>query len=263
MPMMARCAILFGFATLLVLACGGDAGEARGGLTCDGALARSCGNDRCDPLLGCVECLGDVDCGSGEPFCERGRCSACRTNADCGAAAPACWPGDRRCRAACTSDASCSGEDSTKICDVATGQCLQCSGDADCGGDRPLCDLFRKRCVECAGDLDCPASKPRCAIVRGRCSECQSNADCGAAKPFCDPDDFECKETGCTSDLECGGATPKCNTSRGRCVACLLDTECPATAPVCDDGRCHECKRDEHCTEAPNTRCRSNRCTPP
>jgi hypothetical protein len=53
---------------------------------CPASTAAVCAR-KCDPTLGCVECLGDSDCTGADKFCILGSCVACRTNTDCGAPA--------------------------------------------------------------------------------------------------------------------------------------------------------------------------------
>src|SRR4051812_5397465 len=116
-----------GVVAFVVVACGSD-GDDNSGLVGSGGGsfscgAGACGGGKCDGALGCVQCLGDGDCGAGNPFCITGRCEACRSNTDCGAAAPACWPGDHDCHAKCTDNSQCPDRD-TKLCDAALGACV-------------------------------------------------------------------------------------------------------------------------------------------
>lgn len=232
--------IAFAFAAVVVVACGSEGEDT--GLIGGGNFAcaqGACGGGKCDTTLGCVQCLGDVDCGAGNPFCLSGRCEQCRNNADCGAAAPACWPGDHECHEKCTDDSQC-GDNGTKLCDTATGACVECNQNSDCGSGEPICDLVTRRCARCAVNADCPASAARC--VRGRCAECTSDVDCPAAEPSCDLEELECR------------AAPVCTSTSG----------CTAPTPICDDGRrCVQCTRDEHCrTDGGDFECRDRECVP-
>lgn len=99
----------------------------------------------------CVECLGPSDCGDPQAsFCDAGSCSPCQTNEDCAHLAD------------------------TTVCDVGTGECVECTGTdyASCGSnedDEPLvCNSLTRTCSEdqvehgsntcepCVSDANCP-----------------------------------------------------------------------------------------------------------
>lgn len=231
--------IALAVAAVVVVACGSD-GEDTGLIGGGGnfqCAQGACGGGKCDANLGCVQCLGDTDCGAGDPFCIAGRCEKCRTNADCGAGAPACWPGDHECHAKCTSDSQC-GDRGTKFCDTATGACVECKTGTDCGSGEPICDVATGRCARCAVNADCPAAAARC--VRGRCAECTSDFDCPAAEPSCDLEELQCRAAAvCTSTSGCAAPTPICDDGK-RCVQCTKDEHCPADGgqPNCKDRVC-------------------------
>ena len=48
----------------------------------------------CDGALGCVECLGDSDCGA--LVCIRGKCEDCRSGDEC-PVGQSCFPRDHKC----------------------------------------------------------------------------------------------------------------------------------------------------------------------
>src|SRR5262249_51076127 len=133
---------------------------------CDTASATACSGQgrKCNPALGCVECIADTDCATGgrDPFCVRGRCEACRTNADCGVAAPICYPGDHRCHVSCAIDGGARCGLATPHCDTATGACVGCLAPTDCPPPAPLCESTTKACVVCEKNSDCPATRPKC-----------------------------------------------------------------------------------------------------
>lgn len=113
------------FACLLALACGNDEPKTRNaggdaGPTGDSPLAGQCTGDAectaagkvCDPFKGCVECLIDAHCSTGQRCVDRA-CeteTACETSADCdtGSAYAACAPTTHRCEA-CVDDGDCEG----------------------------------------------------------------------------------------------------------------------------------------------------------
>jgi len=265
-------------------ACGDDGGALEdgddgsgplGGCVLDGAECRTA----CDEGLGCVECLGDSDCGASAPACSHGRCRECGANTDC-AEGEACFPKDGTCEPACQDDGDCDGDE--EICDVdGGGACVGCLSADDCGDSgRPVCDPVRARCVECGDDLDCGASNPVCDEHEGECRECnidadcpsgsackddhkchdfcESDLDCGGDKAICRTGDGNCVE--CLADLDCGAATPFCN-EQEKCVECIGDADCPLEAPAChDDKVCVECTTDAHCDDDAQPICKDREC---
>ncbi|HVZ72273.1 MAG TPA: hypothetical protein VHJ20_07850 [Polyangia bacterium] len=155
-------------------------------------------------------------------------------------------------RSLCASDGDCLL--STLHCDVATGACVACVGDADCttpGLSR--CDTIRGRCVPCSVGADCgsgmvcrsercyascgagvtcPASAPTCDD--GFCGQCDDGRGCSAASatPYCSG--HSC--VACLTDANCGGATPRCDPVALTCVPCATNADCPASTPLCDLG---------------------------
>src|SRR5689334_2410099 len=85
----------------VVAACGGSSGSTvnssggtGGSALCGTNGADNCGNRKCDPSFGCVECVANGDCPASAPVCVHGGCSQCGSNADCPASTPACWTSD-------------------------------------------------------------------------------------------------------------------------------------------------------------------------
>lgn len=111
----------------------------------------------CDPDQHfCVECLDNTDCTDPQSsFCDAGSCSPCQTNTDCGHLA------------------------ATTVCDVPTGECVECTGAdyASCGvneDDEPLvCNSVTRTCTTevehgsgtckpCVADAQCPLGQLLC-----------------------------------------------------------------------------------------------------
>ena len=183
------------------------------------------GQNQCGPFMicdvdeGCVECATDEQCPRSAPICVSGSCVSCRSAPSDGGAdappcpndSPACWPRDHQCHARCTSAAECPSE--AHICDLASGQCWGCRGDADCPSG--VCSARTKQCAACRDDHDCPSTLPRCRLLRGTCEQCTSNNDCGLAAPICDPATFRCR-VGCVSDAQC--PNQRCDIAGAVCV---------------------------------------------
>lgn len=166
---------------------------------------------------------------------------------------PVAFPGDAGAqqRPECGAGNPCA---TPLICD-ASGECVECSVDANCGGATPACEPTTKRCVPCRGAVGCTGSyvcSPSAAIcvlpcmdgngcpgfIEGCsanvCSACNDDEDC-AAGMFCDKPHGRC--VGCLSDANCSGTTPKCHQSTGLCGACVRNTDCPGGG-VCFQGAC-------------------------
>ena len=261
-------------AVAAVIACSGASGN---GLGPGSALCGVSGNDqcrgnqKCDALLGCVECEQRTDCAEPRPICvsSLGQCAECGANSDCAAASPSCWPADHKCHVGCTTaNAPNVCPRTAPNCDP-TGACIGCNGDNPCTGDSKVCNPTTQQCVACAVDSDCPPGAPQCFATTGRCVACLDNGHCGAARPICNPRTFTCIP-GCTDSTQCSGATPVCNTNEstcvecvanpdcamqpgklcgtdGVCVACLANADCPSSTPVCNAGACVQCLRSTDC----------------
>ncbi len=236
-------------------------GPGVGSALCGPNGTNNCGQQICDPTLGCVECETSTNCPAGNPYCIQGSCAVCSTNADCGTGArPACYPNDHTCHPACTNNASCPHDQ--PICVTTgpeTGDCVGCNTAQDCGQGAPICNATTQQCVQCQSDADCHPPSPRCDVLQGQCVQCLANSDCGTAAPICRPNDFTC-HGGCTSNADCQGAAPLCNTTISQCVECQVNTDCPASAPFCvDQGVCAQCQTNKDCPAATPT-CRGGTC---
>jgi Cys-rich repeat protein len=104
----------------------------------------------------------------------------------------------------CSSDMDCAS--AGMHCDTASGQCVQCVTDGDCGRGL-VCESLQ--CVaSCANGAACPSATPVCRQPAQVCVPCSENSDCTLAA------------TG-----------PICLTTTGQCVECLMDSDC-------EDGFC-------------------------
>jgi len=223
--------LVFSAAGFVGAACGDDAGEGGGG---DGAgpaiLSCSLGKQECsvlcDPDLGCVECVGDGDCGAAAPACIHGHCVQCNDNTDC-QMGQSCFPRNGSCQTSCTDNGDC--EDNEPICDTMTGQCVGCMANTDCDGGSPFCDLQTKQCSECLSDGDCGTAQPNCDLSELECVQCAVDSDC-ADNEICEG--HSC-HLNCQSDVDCQGnpERPQCNEQTGQCVQCITDVECAAPTP--------------------------------
>lgn len=235
------------------------------------AVDGDCDTGRCDPRQGCVECLFDHDCGSGErcdaracrkvtrcedpsdcsgasyPVCDlnAGECVACLEAADCGGTAHCI---DRRCEAyeACRSNGDCA----EGVCDTLFGTCVECLDSADCSTERACVD---QQCVTpCARERDCPTDTPVCGPA-GYCVECAVHAHCPevyhCAEGSCALDVCENTETRCQSDAR---GLETCVTSGSGFVGTACDARQSCTSrsgePECADWVCEP--ESQRCDES-------------
>jgi hypothetical protein len=130
---------------------------------------------------------------------------------------------DGNCVAACTLD-SCGA---AGFCDEATGVCVQCRDNVDCGPGL-VCNAFTRQCTGdvagCTQNSDC--DRGFCDVSKGSCVECLQTSDCGEGQR-CDDLTRSCiTDQGCTSDFNCSGTTPVCELSTQVCVQCFVDAHC-------------------------------------
>ncbi len=163
--------------------------------------------------------------------------------------------------AGCQTNMDCGGR--TRICDVPTGQCVECGSNMDCfgngvcdvmhghtcqpacgGGMRcfggQVCDPAINACVDCLADTDCNGAEV-CSPRTHTCGQCNTNADCTSrvGAPFCNTTTSECQ--GCLSGSDCrAGQTcePTLHTcvstgTRSLCEPCNADDQCGGPADLC------------------------------
>lgn len=231
----------------------------------------------CDPNVGCVQCVGDGDCGAAKPFCVLGTCEECAIDRDC-SASQACYPRRHECEPLCTQNGNCHPEE--PMCDLETGRCVGCLIEADCGGSHPFCDPVYGQCVDCFEDFDCAASAPVCDQAAGECRQCIVDGHCDHAEvcegdhkchpacvydsdctkpsePFCDFERRKCVE--CLMHVDCGAAEPICKKD-GKCVVCEGNADCEAALPICKDDFCVQCDKNEDCLDYLLPKCTDHYC---
>ncbi len=175
----------------------------------DADCAAEAGATVCDVASGCVECLFDSQCGSGEK-CARRTCVevvTCQSDSECeGSGFPICDANDRVC-VSCAIDAHC-GENA-RCLDGACSAATACVNSRDCETDA-VCDRDSGWCVECLADSDCEEES---LCVTGTC------------------------KASCDSDKDCLSDRLLCDASARYCVECVEDVDCP-DAYHCDAGSC-------------------------
>jgi hypothetical protein len=81
----------------------------------------------------------------------------------------------------CDSDFQCIGQPTGAACDVATGNCVECTATnaSACGGATPVCEEAWNACVECTAlnMTYCDVTLPYC--VMDACAQCLDWTDCG------------------------------------------------------------------------------------
>lgn len=164
----------------------------------------------CDPFAGCVQCVFDSDCASGQ-WCRANVCEAavaCTANADCASTAGA-----------------------QPVCDLHRGVCAPCVQDPDCG---PYAHCVADTCIPyqpCVNTFDCSGGLV-CDRGSGECVACVGDGDCPDGTACLD---HQCRAK-CTSDNTCVPFNQLCHPI-GVCVQCVADTDCPSVYH-CDSGKC-------------------------
>ncbi len=238
----------------------------------------ACGYDGdCEPHETCqpdsfpaCTCGDDTGCGGDSPVCEgadggaNGSCG-CDADGECGSG-NVC-EGDESgaigtCELDCTLDAGfCSIlSPALPACDLANGQCIACTSDANCAGDifasHCLIDGgLGNSCVACLTSGDCAdaGSGPFC--IKNNCVTCVQDSDClpqvdagTAAGPYCENNNC----VACNADSQCAAkdaGTPYCSTQLYSCVACDSYSQCPPTAVGCNSigNTCGGCIQNTDC----------------
>lgn len=156
--------------------CGGDGrcicdvGHHFCGDTCvDNTAVETCG-DRCDacpaPTGGTAACENEICTGecSGQAVLDPGTnaCVGCVENADC--SDPLNSVCDNSFCTGCAENSDCSHLTDTPVCDAAVNRCVECTSDAECGGNS--CNLATGLCTQ----------TPVASV--GNCEPCVSNTEC-------------------------------------------------------------------------------------
>ncbi len=164
----------------------------------------------CDPLGGCVDCLFDADCGSGE------RCDG----RSCVPATP------------CDTSSECAVSVATPVCDSTKEWCVECLSDSDCTIAARCEDSTCEPFTPCINSFDCPEGLV-CERDAGECVRCIADGDCSP--------EFACVAQECTprceSDNECLATNRLCDKGPGVCVQCVEHVDCPEVYH-CDEGTC-------------------------
>ncbi len=170
---------------------------------------------KCDPVLGCVQCSRNADCGGADrPVCFEGKCVEC-TPAQAGACGVSGRCQNNQCDEECSVAAEC-----TNDAECADGTCSECMNDSDCAQrqNKPVCNKDARVCRECVDDGDC--AKPngetrRCSPV-GACVDCLVSEDC--PQPGKCQADNTCT-VACCEDADClnNPAGNVCDQTNGTC----------------------------------------------
>lgn len=193
-----------------------------------------------------VECSGDADCCDPDNLpADPESCASYQADCELDPTALSCTYYEQFC--VCQ-----------QICDPDSSQCVQkpfsCTSDDQCPGVQ-TCDIASGNCVECQTDDECGTDE---ACIEFQCiGGCVDDEDCDLFES-CNTESKRCEHTGCTSDRECilvlNRADAVCkteDTSTGKpmCnVPCKENAECGANN-VCDQGECKflGCETDDEC----------------
>ena len=228
-----------------------------------------------------------VACGDDEQSVDSCRGVVCQEGFDCvdGTCRERVEPPETE---GCKANGDCQFDPRGALCDRASGACVACLSDANCGAR----SCVGGACVGevCSTDADCDASTPFCNEAGDACLACRTGADCAAGEA-CEAGACVEVPVECTSDAECEAAAParplcRVEDGRGLCVACRGDADCTEAGaecrggacvvtacddgadcaafpdlPVCTDGRCVECAADRDC--GPGELCVDRACQAP
>jgi len=165
------------------------------------------GTPLCSASHACVSCAAvDAGCSAQVPACEAdsGRCVECVLDGDCNSTPGRAFCVANKC-AGCSAAAAgaCAKHDPGKPACLATGVCVECTGNANCATPgKPICDTAANLCKPCATDSECESLPgPGACMADGHCasddetvyagtrgsSQCSdTSASAGsAATPFC------------------------------------------------------------------------------
>jgi len=204
----------------------------------------------------CVECVAPSQCANpAKSFCVNNACTGCTASLCSGGV-------DGGTAAVCATSGSAAGQcvecvvDGQCTKDPAKGFC---AGNACTGCTAALCSVRTDgkttcattgtaagQCVECSGDAQCTKDPAKGFCVSNACTGCSTPGATGCAART--DGKTTCAATGtlagqcaqCTSNTQCSGTKPICATGTDTCRACATDSECSASGPgVCmTDGHC-------------------------
>jgi len=149
-------------------------------------------------------------------------------------------------------DTDCAGNDGKALCNLASGQCVNCLTDSNCAGSTPVC--VANECSPCTLDSQCASIdplKPVCAKALGKCVECLNIYDCHDFTPICTQ--FTCQKCAKNADCAESAGFPKgknvCDPNSGACVNCSTNSDCAGATPICVGNQCSPCRNDDDCTK--------------
>jgi hypothetical protein len=258
----------------------GACGYASGHGPCSTDHAAVCRSGVCSATGVCLDpgtCLVDAECDQATQYCDTGAglCAARLENGErlpvvrghtpaldgsCSPEAAAvvcqsgvCDPADGRCGLVIGSG-PCAA-DRPEMCRsgvcAATGVCVECQRDLQCGAARPVCDVAAAGCVQCrpGDDAACEGATPVCEAMTSNCAGCDGDLGAGTPRacdsstaPWCalaGPGQGACGR--CTTSAQCDGhpAGPYCDTTSGACTSqCQGDADCGPTAFCSAGGAC-------------------------
>lgn len=239
LPFIARCCLVL--AVTLAAGCSGSEDPA------------ACGT-------GVEVCQANADCGG--LLCENGCCSdkrVCADDSECPSPQVCNGGACQEPSTACASSAECKLADAnTPVCELVTGQCVQCTADTECfPAGTKVCNPETKTCQAkpgvCFRDLDCRgnAAGSFCRVTTHACVECLLPEHCIGGN-VCS--NFACRAaTGsCSTSADCNGTKPVCDTTRGTCVECIDEGSC-STGEICASSVCVPaptgCQGDDDCAQ--------------
>ena len=171
----------------------------------------------------------------------------------------------------CTGDAECVNDPKGKVCDTATGLCVECTKANDGCAQGQFCDPATDSCkVGCTDNADCMMGGNTdvfCDTTTNTCAGCILDADCPLGS-VCFAATKTCT-AGCTDTQACAGSLSCCGgtcfdltTSTNHCGncadSCIIPPNAAATCinSMCGMGACNAAY--SNCDQLPDNGCEQN-----
>jgi len=190
----------------------------------------------------CVECVAPSQCTNpAKSFCVNNACTGCTANlcsggVDGGTAAVCATSGSAAGQCVeCVADGQCTKDPAKGFC--AGNTCMGCTA-ALCSvrtDGKTTCattGTSAGQCVECSGDAQCTKDPAKAFCVSNACTGCSTS---GA--------------TGCAGRTDGKTTCATIGTAAGQCVVCVASSDCKvATSPICNTAnQCVPCQADSEC----------------
>lgn len=144
----------------------------------------------------------------------------------------------------CTTDADCADDPAGAVCQVGTGQCVECLPSNDTCPPGQFCKASILHCASgCTDDSDCAGNTPHCKEATNSCAQCVIDEHCApgeiCSSGTCTQGCSDAQPCPDPNDTCCDHACHPLQTDLNHCGTC--DTICPTydnASTVCNTGTC-------------------------